>query len=150
MNWIADVLAWFTAPFDSWTAHQLDVLRSVAIAIGSGLIPVFGLVVTVYARLIRRDTKATRRNTVSEDWAGGILTSTPVAETARHAAQTAQRAVDAVRATGEAVRATGEATRQEVSDLAGWVAGGPTGRRRLPTAEIPHPSMYTGEIDHES
>lgn len=124
------MLAWFTAPFDSWTAHQLDVLRSVAIAIGSGLIPVFGLVVTVYARLIRRDTKATRQNTVSEDWDGGLLVSTTVAETARHAAQTAQRAVDVA-------KATGEATRQEVSDLAGWVAG--PSRHRLPTSEIPHP-----------
>jgi hypothetical protein len=139
VNWIADVLAWFTAPFDTWTAHQLDVLRSVAIAIGSGLIPVFGLVVTVYARLIRRDTKATRQNTVTEDWDGGVLVATGVAETARHAAQTAQRAVDSV-------RATGEATRQEVSDLAGWVRG--SGRRRQPTTEIP--SLYTGEVDHES
>jgi hypothetical protein len=65
---------------------------------------------------------------------------TPVSETARTAAQTAQRAVDSV-------RATGEATRQEVSDLAGWVRGGPTGRRRLPTSEIPQPSTYTGAID---
>jgi hypothetical protein len=143
MNWAADVLAWFTAPFDSWTAHQLDVLRSVAIAIGSGLIPVFGLVVTVYARLIRRDTKATRQNTVTEDWDGGVLVATGVAETARHAVQKAQQAVDSV-------RATGEVTRQEVSDLAGWVKGGPTGRRRLPTTEIPQPSAYTGEVDYES
>jgi nitrate reductase gamma subunit len=126
--WVADLLRVLLAPFDSWSTHQLEVLRTIAIAIGSGLVPVFGLAITLYARLIRRDTKAARANTVTEDWGSGVLVEVPVAETARAAAHLAQHAADVA-------KTTGEATRQEVSDLAGWVRG--PGRRRQATSEIP-------------
>lgn len=128
MSGIAGLLAWLLEPFDSWTSHQLEVLRSVAVAVGSGLVPVFGLLLTWMLRLIRKDARTARENTSSRDWAGGILVETPVAEMARHAVQKAQQAVDTA-------KASGEATRQEVVDLSGWVRG--SGLHRHPTTDLP-------------
>lgn len=98
------------------TTHQLDVLRTMGSVVGAigGALTVINL---VYSILARRYAKKAYENTSTEDWSGGDLVRTPMAEGVRHA------------------RIAAEATRQEVGDLAGWVKG--TGRRRLATTEVP-------------
>lgn len=110
------------------TAHQLDVLRTLGSILG-GIGGLGGGLAAVGSFLARRWAKRAAQNTSTSQWVNGHLRATPVTEYARHAATAS------------------ESTRQEVSDLGGWIRG--TGRRRLPTTEIPHPSIYTGEADHE-
>lgn len=99
------------------TSHQLDVIRTGASVLGAigGFI---GGVGAIAAFLARYWAKQAAHNTRTGVWINGKLKETPVAEMTRHAATTT------------------EATRQEVSDFyQEWVKG--TGRRRLPTTEIP-------------
>lgn len=100
----------------SLTDHQLNVLGTVFSVLASGA-TVLGIVAANYARLARRDAKVARAQTSTQDWESGRLVETSVAESARHAA------------------IAGEATRAEISHLAVWLKG--TGRRRLPTTEVP-------------
>lgn len=99
------------------TPHQLDVIRTGASVIGAigGFI---GGVGGVAAFLARYWAKMAAHNTSASQWVNGEHRATPVVEYVRHAATAT------------------EATRQEVSDFyQEWVKG--TGRRRLPTTEIP-------------
>lgn len=106
------------------TAHQLDVIRTMCGVIGAigGALTVINL---VYSILAKRYAKRTYENTSTEDWAGGDLVRTSMAEGVRH------------------TRIAAEATRQEIGDLAGWVKG--TGRRRLATTEVPRLEESTYE-----
>lgn len=116
MEWVANVLEWIVAPFDSLNAHQLDVLRTLSGIVGT-ILSGFAVAATVYARLARRDAKAAREQTVTRDWKAGVLREVSVAETARHLAR------------------DGAATREDPSEPADWTRG--SGRRREPTRDVP-------------
>jgi hypothetical protein len=116
------------------TPHQLDVVRTIATVFGAAFVPFLSFLLGWGIRLLRitrRDAAQARAQTAHVEYVDGKEHSVSVTEYARHAAHAGDRAVTA-----------GEASRQETSDLAGWLTG--TGRRRLPTSELPRqePSVY--------
>jgi hypothetical protein len=120
VNAVAELLHQLIAPFESFTAHQLDVLRTLAACVGSALIPVMTFLLVWGVRLLRRvrkDATAAREQTVTRDFSGGVLKEVSVAETARHLAL------------------GGASTRPEPSEPADWSRG--AGRRREPTRDVP-------------
>lgn len=116
------------------TAHQLDVVRTIATVIGSAFVPLVGLLLGWGIRLLRatrREAEAAKRNTEHTERVDGQQRSVSVTEYARHAAHAGYEAASAGEASAEATR-----------DLALWVRG--TGKRRQPTTEVPRPeeSIY--------
>lgn len=102
------------------TAHELDVLRTMAAVFGGALIPLLTFLLGWGIRLLRatrKDAAAAREQTAHTEYVNGQQRSVPVVDYARHAAH------------------VGEANRQETTDLTEWVRG--SGRRRLPTASVP-------------
>lgn len=116
------------------SAHQLDVVRTIATVIGSALVPILGFLLAWGIRLLRatrRDAEAAKKQTAHTEFVDGKEKVVSVTEYARHAAYAGDEAASA-----------GEANATATRDLALWVRG--TGRRRLPTTEVPRPeeSIY--------
>lgn len=109
------------------SAHQLDVLRTTSIIIGSALVPLLTFLLGWGVKLLRtvkRDAEAARKQTVHSEYIDGKQHPISVVDYARNAADSGRQA-----------EVSGAATRQEVSDLAGWVRG--AGKRRQPTNTTP-------------
>lgn len=119
----------------SLSPHELDVLRTVAVCVGTGMSPLLAIGVGWAIKLlrhIRHDAEQARNNTEIGERSKGNVHAVSVAELARDGSEQARHA-----------KVSGEATRQEVSDLAGWMRG--TGRRRQPTGTAPTLSRYQGD-----
>lgn len=116
------------------TAHQLDVVRTIATVFGGAFVPLLGLLLGWAIKLLRatrRDAEAAKQQTGHTEYIDGRQTVVGVVEYARRADEQSNRAVNA-----------GEAARHETGDLAQWLRG--NGRYRLPTSDLPRqePSHY--------
>lgn len=99
------------------TPHQLDVLRTLALVIGTGGVPVLGFLLGWAIKLlrhIRREATAAKQNTESSVWVDGQQHVVPV--------------IDHI-----------EAAAQETRDGFAWVRG--TGRYRSMTQDVPRVTM---------
>lgn len=121
--------------FVGLTPHELDVLRTLALIVGSCFVPVSSFLLGWGIKLLRATARNARQasdQTAHVEWVDGRQRRVPVAEYARHS------------------MLNSGAARQETADLGEWVKG--NGKRRQMTADIPmqekqHGGFYYSDPD---